>query len=180
MTLKMKLIGMAVLATALLGAQAQAGDEPVLKTRTDRESYSNGVNLARTLKQQGGEINLDVLIKGMKDELMSDKLMMTEEDIRQTIAALEAEQMQKRKQAATARDAMKAKAADEAVKTENAAPNDNSAQGEQGGQIAQNKVKASVANRYEMRRAVKNRAAEMRQKTIEQERQGQAASQGAI
>ena len=41
MTLKMKLIGMAVLATALLGAQAQAGDEQALTTQTDRASYSN-------------------------------------------------------------------------------------------------------------------------------------------
>ena len=179
MTLKTKLIGTAVLATALLTAQAQAGDEPVLKTRTDRESYSNGVTIARTLKQQSGEVNLDVLIQGMKDELMSDKLLMTDEDIRKTIAALGAERMQKQEQAATARDEMKAKPANGAAKNANAAPSDNSAQGEQGDQIAQNKVKTSVANRYEMRRAIKNRAAEMRKRTIEQERQGQAPP-GAI
>ncbi len=179
MTLKMKLIGMAVLATALLGAHAQAGDEQALTTQTDRDSYSNGVTIARTLRQQSGEVNLDVLIKGIKDELMSDTLLMTEEDIHKTIAALEAERTQKLKQAANPRDEMKAKAAEEVAKTAHAAPSVNSAQGGQGDQIAPNKVKTSVANRYELRRAIKNRAAEMRQKTIEQERQGQATP-GAI
>src|SRR5574341_2117574 len=145
MTLKMKLIGMAALATALLTAQAQAGDKTVLKTQTDRESYSNGVNIARTLKQQSGVVNLDVLIHGMKDELTGDKLLMTEDDLHKTLAALQADMekllttedefhktlaalqtdMARKQQAAAARRGeMKAKASRGSVRTADAAPRD--------------------------------------------------------
>jgi paraquat-inducible protein B len=175
MTRKMILKSVAVLGVALLAAQAFAGEALVLKAQTDRESYSNGVNIARNLRQQGGEVNLDVLIQGMKDELTGEKLLMTEEDIHKTLAALQAEMAQRQKLAATKRNEMKGDAG-----TAKAGPDGNSAQGGQSDQSTTNKVATSVAGRYEKRIEVKKRAAEMRERMIEQGRQGAGRTPGAI
>ena len=88
MTLKTTLIWTAVLGLVLPAVQVFAGEPVALKTQTDKESYAAGVNIVRTLTQQGGEINLDVVIKGLKDGLSGDKLLMTEDDLLRTIAGL--------------------------------------------------------------------------------------------
>jgi hypothetical protein len=166
-----------MLAGVLLASQASAQEHMVLKSRQDRDNYSAGVTIARNLKQQGGEINLDVVIKGMTDELRGEHLLMTEEEIRKTTAALEAEQIQKQKQAAIKRNEMKAKAGGEAARAANAHPDDSSAikkeegmaqKTEQGGQITPNKVATSVVERSRVRSEVKKRAAEMRKQILEQ------------
>ncbi len=181
MRTKKTLIGLTITVIALLAVEAIAAEPISLNTRKDKENYTTGVTIVRNLKQRGGEVNLDIVIKGMMDELMSEKLLMTEEDIRITTAALEAEQMQKQKQAAIKRKEMKEKAVGGVVMAANARPDDSSSiKKEEGmaqktgqdGQIAPNTVGASVIERSRVRSEVRKRAAEMRKKTIEQERRG--------
>jgi FKBP-type peptidyl-prolyl cis-trans isomerase len=85
MTLKIILKWMAVLAVGLLTAQAIAEETLVLKTQKDRESYAFGVEVVRNFKRQGIDFDLDVVIRGMKDALAGDKLLLTDNDLQTTL-----------------------------------------------------------------------------------------------
>jgi hypothetical protein len=60
-----------------------AGETPALKTQKDKVSYGIGVDAARNLKRQGIEVDVDILVKGLRDELSGEKLLMTEDDFRE-------------------------------------------------------------------------------------------------
>ena len=61
------------------------------KTPTDKMSYSYGVEIARGLKRQGVEFNPDAITQGMKDVLASDKLLMSDEELRTNVSAFQVE-----------------------------------------------------------------------------------------
>jgi UDP-GlcNAc:undecaprenyl-phosphate/decaprenyl-phosphate GlcNAc-1-phosphate transferase len=62
-------------------------EEPVvLKTQKDAVNYAIGVNMIGNLKQQGIEIDLDLVMKGMKDAFSGGKLLMTDEELRKNIS----------------------------------------------------------------------------------------------
>ena len=84
--LTIKWIG--ILALVVFASQAHAEEQLVLKSRNDKQDYSTGVSIVRNLKQQGGQVNLNVVIKGMLDELTGERLLMSEEDLLRTIADL--------------------------------------------------------------------------------------------
>jgi FKBP-type peptidyl-prolyl cis-trans isomerase FklB len=79
----------------LLAAQASAEETSPLKTLKEMCSYSIGVTMARNFKQQGIDLDQEMLIKGIKDALSCEKLLMTDQDIRITISGLQAELKQK-------------------------------------------------------------------------------------
>jgi len=81
----MTLKWMAVLAVALLAAQAIAEEPLVLKTQKEKESYAIGVEMARNFKRQGIEVDLDIVMRGMKDVLAGDKLLLTDNDLLTTM-----------------------------------------------------------------------------------------------
>ena len=81
----MTLKWMAVLAVGLLAAQAIAEEPLVLKTQKDMESYAIGVEMARNFKRQGIEVNPDILMRGMKDVMTGDKLLLTDNDLLTTM-----------------------------------------------------------------------------------------------
>ena len=93
----MPLKWMVVLGVVLLAAQVLAEEPTVLKTAQDKVNYSIGVNVVRNFKQQGTEIDLDTLTQGMKDALAGGKLLMTEEELRKTMAAVQTEVIRKQK-----------------------------------------------------------------------------------
>jgi FKBP-type peptidyl-prolyl cis-trans isomerase len=83
MTLKgTVLTWMALLGVALLAVQAGAEETPVLKTMKDKVSYGLGVDIARNFKKQGIEADPDLVMKGLKDGLSGEKLLLPEEDLR--------------------------------------------------------------------------------------------------
>ena len=88
-----------VLAAVLLAAQAYAGESPVIKSEKDRVNYGIGVNVVRNFKQQGIEVDLDMVYQGMKDALSGGKLLMTEADLRKTMVAYQTELRQKQARA---------------------------------------------------------------------------------
>jgi FKBP-type peptidyl-prolyl cis-trans isomerase FklB len=71
----------------------------VLKTQKDKVNYGIGVNLARNFKQQGVEIDLDLVIKGMRDEFSGQKILMSEKELGAIMAAFQTENRQKQVQA---------------------------------------------------------------------------------
>lgn len=75
-----------------------------LKTEKDKVNYGIGVSMAKNLKQQGIEVDVNIVVKGLKDELAGGKLLMTEPELHKTMQAftmeLRQKQMEARKKAA--------------------------------------------------------------------------------
>jgi FKBP-type peptidyl-prolyl cis-trans isomerase len=90
---------LAVFGLVLLALQASAQDPSTLKTDKDKQSYGVGVQFGMILKSQGIDVNSDLLIQGMKDALAGGKLLMTDDELRTTLTALQQEVGQKQEQA---------------------------------------------------------------------------------
>ena len=98
-----KLSRLALLGLVLLAAQC-AQEPAELKTEKDKVDYGVGVSVARGIKQQGMDVNVDLVVKGMKDALAGNKLLLSEEELRKTMTAYQQElrrkMMEERKAAA--------------------------------------------------------------------------------
>jgi FKBP-type peptidyl-prolyl cis-trans isomerase FklB len=86
----------------LVVPSAQAGEPSALKTEKEQMSYGVGVDMARHFKRSGVEIDVDTLIRALKDELSGSPLLMSESELR---AARTAYQAAMRRKLAEARDA---------------------------------------------------------------------------
>jgi UDP-GlcNAc:undecaprenyl-phosphate/decaprenyl-phosphate GlcNAc-1-phosphate transferase len=99
----MKLKWFALLGLVLLAEQACDAKTTVLKTEKDKVSYSVGVSVARTFKQQGIDVDVNLVVKGLKDALAGQKLLLSEDELRKIMTAyhqeLRQKQMQTRKMA---------------------------------------------------------------------------------
>jgi FKBP-type peptidyl-prolyl cis-trans isomerase FklB len=101
-------------ATDSLAPNTQAA----IATQKDKVSYGIGVQLAKTIKGQSIDVNLDLLIKGLQDELSGQTLLMPDEDLNNTMTALQQEMNQKEIQV-RAREAEDNKNAGEAFLADN-------------------------------------------------------------
>ncbi len=82
----MKLPGGVVLAIIFLLTSLAVAEEPVtLKTQKDRVNYSIGVNVIKNFKQQDIDLDLNMVIKGMRDSLEGDKLLLSDDELRATL-----------------------------------------------------------------------------------------------
>ena len=93
----MTLKWMAVVGVGLLAAQAGAEEAFVFKTQKDKVSYGIGADMGRNLKRQGIDVDVDLLVKGLRDAFSGEKLLMTDNDLRKTIEALQADLMRKQR-----------------------------------------------------------------------------------
>jgi len=91
----MNLKWLVVIGAVLLAARSGAEETLSLTTLKDMRSYSIGVNMVRNFKQQGIDFDQEMLIKGIKDALSGEKLLMSDQDIRITMSGLQAELKQK-------------------------------------------------------------------------------------
>lgn len=94
----MTLKWMAFLVVVLMTAQVCAEEPQVLKTQKDKVNYGIGVSVVRNFKQQGFEIDLDAVVKGMKDAHSGVKLLMTDAEIHKTMASFQKELRLKQRQ----------------------------------------------------------------------------------
>jgi len=175
MTNIMTRIGMAGLVVLLMAAPLYAEDQLVLKTQKDRENYATGVEFVKKLKQQGGAVNLDLVIRGMQDELTGETLLMTDQDVPTAVAALKtSSDAGQKSEPAVPQKQINPKRGDERVQ-----PNatfvkeDGRAQktgqgGGVNGQITPTRSGMTVAERGQIRHANKLRALEIRRQTLEQ------------
>lgn len=60
----------------------------------DKLSYAVGADLARGLKWQRVDVNVDVLVKALRDGLAGNKMVMTQEEVTATLKRFEEEQKQ--------------------------------------------------------------------------------------
>jgi FKBP-type peptidyl-prolyl cis-trans isomerase len=94
--MKLKLMG--IMVVLLMAAQVCAEEPQVLKTQKEKINYGIGVSVVKNFKQQGLEIDLDAVIKGMKDAHSGGKLLMTDEEIHKTMASFQKELKLKQRQ----------------------------------------------------------------------------------
>jgi FKBP-type peptidyl-prolyl cis-trans isomerase FklB len=92
-----------ILGVVLLAAQVGAEETPLLKTQKEKVSYSFGVEAAKTIKQQGIEMDADLFIKGFQDGLSGGKLLLSDDEIAKTRAAVQTGLWEKRMQLMRAR-----------------------------------------------------------------------------
>jgi len=95
MTLKWQWL--AILGVVLLTAQCSQ-ESTDLKTEKDKVNYGIGVSVARNFKQQGMEVDVNLVVQGLKDELAGNKLLIGDEELRKTMTAYQQEQRRKQMQ----------------------------------------------------------------------------------
>jgi FKBP-type peptidyl-prolyl cis-trans isomerase len=97
----MRFVAIMVIGMLVLAGQAYGADESALKSDKDKLSYTFGANFGKSLKQQEIEINTDIFIKGMKDGLSGGKMVLTDQEMKETMTSFQkemaAKQAEKRK-----------------------------------------------------------------------------------
>jgi FKBP-type peptidyl-prolyl cis-trans isomerase FklB len=83
------------LAAVLIASIGLAQDKQVLKDQKDKGSYSIGIQLGTSLKKGNMEVNADMLLRGLKDGLSGAKPLLNEEQVKETMAALQKEMVEK-------------------------------------------------------------------------------------
>jgi hypothetical protein len=91
-----------VLGIGFLAVEAGSEDKAVPEGQKDESSYAIGVDLARSIQQAGVEVDIEMLLKGMKDALSGTKMLMSQEDLGSTMMmTFQLEQKQGQFQAGT-------------------------------------------------------------------------------
>lgn len=98
----MKYYGICLLLLLLTASRAGAEDAAALGTNREKSSYALGINLIGNLKQQGIEMDLELVIKGMRDAFSGGKLLMSEEEVRKFISLYQNEVRLKQAKSSTA------------------------------------------------------------------------------
>ncbi len=93
----MKLPVLTVLCAGLFANQLYAADNQPMNSEQDKVSYAIGVEIGNNFKGQGIEINPSQLLQGMQDATTGKPLLMTPQDMRQTLQNFQA-QLQAKKQ----------------------------------------------------------------------------------
>jgi FKBP-type peptidyl-prolyl cis-trans isomerase len=93
---------MAVVGIVLFAGAAWAEEAAVLKTQKDKVSYGIGMNIGKSLKKDAVDVDVDLLVKGLKDNLSDGKTLLSEEEYRATLTALQKEMMEKQAEASKA------------------------------------------------------------------------------
>jgi FKBP-type peptidyl-prolyl cis-trans isomerase FklB len=81
-------------ATTTTAQEAPATNSPdasVLKTDKDKSSYAIGISIGKSLQRDGIDIDLPILLRGVNDTLAGGKLLLTEDEAKAALTALQAE-----------------------------------------------------------------------------------------
>jgi FKBP-type peptidyl-prolyl cis-trans isomerase len=113
------IISALMIAATFVAGTAGAGEQQILKTQDDKVNYAIGVNIISNMKQQGVDLDLDLVIKGMRDAQAGGKLLLTEEELHTALSQYMSVMRQKRAQA-MAKEAEDNKKASAAFLAENA------------------------------------------------------------
>lgn len=73
---------------AASAAPAAAGE---LKTNREKASYGLGLSMGRSFKTQSVDLNIDLLVKGIKDGMGGGQALLTDEQAQQALAAFQQE-----------------------------------------------------------------------------------------
>jgi FKBP-type peptidyl-prolyl cis-trans isomerase FklB len=95
---QMKLRVLAGIMFLFLVSQVFGEENLVLKNQKDKVSYSIGMAMAKDFKKQSIDIDPDILLKGIKDVLSGGKVLLTDQEMTETITALRKELMAKQQE----------------------------------------------------------------------------------
>ena len=100
-------LGMAVLAAAAAPTQVRADETPVaspaaqdepaapgiptLETNEQKRDYGLGIQMGRNFKNQGIEVDVELLVRGLRDALAGRMPLISEDELRRTMTAYRAE-----------------------------------------------------------------------------------------
>jgi len=87
----MKFKWIAAFGVLLVASASNAQENLILKDQKDKMSYSYGVDTGAKLKSMPLSVDPDLFIMGIKDGLSGGKLLMTEQEIRETLIGLQKE-----------------------------------------------------------------------------------------
>jgi len=85
----------AVIGLGLIGCQGNAQEKVKLENQTDKVSYSIGLDIGKSFKSQGVELNAAALAQGIKDGLGGGPALMTEEEMMKTMEEFQNQMMAK-------------------------------------------------------------------------------------
>ncbi len=91
----MKMRFVPALCMVMIAAQAGAADKAQLKTDKDRNSYVIGIDIGNSLKQQPLELDAELIGRGIKDALAGAQLLLSEQELKDALTALQKELMAK-------------------------------------------------------------------------------------
>jgi FKBP-type peptidyl-prolyl cis-trans isomerase FklB len=84
-----------LLGVVLLASQAGAEEKKAFQTPKEKQSYSIGADIGNKLKSQSIDVDPDALAQGLKDAISGNKLLMTEQEIKESLSSLQKEMMEK-------------------------------------------------------------------------------------
>ena len=85
----------AAAAALLLAGHASAEEAPKPTNQKDKVSYSIGMDIGDNLKKQSIDVDVDLLVKGVKDALAGGETLLSVEEARETLVALQQELREK-------------------------------------------------------------------------------------
>ena len=91
----MKYAATAALCVVLLACQSHTQQTSKLKNQKDSLSYSIGVNIGKSFKQQSIDVDPNLLTQGIKDEIAGGKMMLTEDEAQAVLATFQKEMVAK-------------------------------------------------------------------------------------
>ncbi len=94
----MKFRFMIILSVVFLWSQVSEGENLVLKTQKDKVSYIIGMDIGKNFKRQSIDIDPDILAKGLKDALSGGKALLTDQEMRETMAVFQKEMTAKQEE----------------------------------------------------------------------------------
>lgn len=98
--MKLNVSLLAMIAAGLTGSALEAAEPAtMLKTQQDKVSYSIGIQIGSSVKQQaqqqGLDVKPDIIAAGLKDALSDAKPLLNEQEVRETLMAVQREVMGK-------------------------------------------------------------------------------------
>ncbi|HXN72957.1 MAG TPA: FKBP-type peptidyl-prolyl cis-trans isomerase [Candidatus Acidoferrales bacterium] len=79
-------------------AAAKTATPLVLKTEKDKTNYALGLSVGKSLQNDGVDVELAILVRGIKDELAGGKVLLTDDEVKAVMAAFKMN-MQKNQEA---------------------------------------------------------------------------------
>ncbi len=84
-------------ASQVQSASSVQANAPELNSQSAKLSYTIGVEMGKNFKSQGVDVNPDLLVTGLKDSLAGKKLLLSSEQMQQTIQTFQKQVIAKRK-----------------------------------------------------------------------------------
>jgi FKBP-type peptidyl-prolyl cis-trans isomerase FklB len=91
----MKSILLTIVFIALTAIAAIAQEESALKSPKEKVSYGIGIDIAKGFKQRGLDLDVEMIIKGLRDGYTGAKALMTEDEIQSALTAYQKELQEK-------------------------------------------------------------------------------------